>query len=334
MFYNLIKIFMPNTNERESKIVNLFDLEIVRKIQEEGFIYLRKIEPIVGAQQVTENQIVKTQLPDETIEAITEAESGDWVITGSKGEKFVLTNEKFGDRYYKKTEGVYIPKEQKIIALRNPFNEPIKIIAPWSTSEKQEYEYGSEKAIMVISLDEHGQYTNDRYLIGDEEMLLSNYINRDEILAKEMKIAEEIFGTENDPDQIPITNESIAKLDKLCSGWLSSELDGNNEPISWAIVMPTQKQLAQDFLNNKITERELLDLTMSATIYDAVYFVSVITVPEHRGKGLGIKVIKQALQNMPLTNDALYFVWPTSDEGMNLVKKIEAELGREIRLKQ
>ncbi|MDQ5928639.1 MAG: hypothetical protein QG594_413 [Bacteroidota bacterium] len=324
---------MPNTTEREPKIVDLFDPEIVRRIREEGFIYLRKIEPIVGAQQVIENQMVKTQLPDETIEAITEAESGDWVITGSKGEKFVLTNEKFEDRYDEKTKGVYIPKEQKIIALRNPFNEPIKIIAPWSTFEKQEYEYGSEKAIMVISLDEHNQYTNDRYLIGDEEMLLSNYINRDEILAKEMKIAEEIFGTENDPDQMPITNESIAKLDKLCSGWLSSELDGNNEPISWAIAMPTQKQLAEDFLNNKITERELLDLTMPADIYDAVYFVSVITVPEHRGKGLGIKVIKQALQNIPLTNDALYFVWPTTDDGKNLFKKFEKDLDREISVK-
>lgn len=158
-------------------------------------------------------------------------------------------------------------------------------------------------------------------------------MNRDEILAKEMKIAEAIFGTENDPDQMPITNESIAKLDNLCSGWLSSELDDNNEPISWAIVMPTQKQLAQDFLNNKITERELLDLTMPANIYDAVYFVSVITVPEHRGKGLGVKVVKQALQNMSLTNDALYFVWPTTDDGKNLCKKLEKDLDRKISVK-
>lgn len=159
-------------------------------------------------------------------------------------------------------------------------------------------------------------------------------MNRDEILAKEMKIAEEFFGTENDPGQIPITSESINKLDKLCSGWLASELDENNEPISWAIAMPTQKQLADDFLNNKISERELLDLTVPADIYDAVYFVSVITVPEYRGKGLGTKVAKRVLQNMSLTNDALYFVWPTSNEGMALVKKIKNELGVEIKLKQ
>ncbi len=159
-------------------------------------------------------------------------------------------------------------------------------------------------------------------------------MNRDEILAKEMQIAEAIFGTENDPDQMPITNESIAKLDSLCSDWLVSELDDNGEPISWAIAMPTQKHLAQDFLNNKITERQLLDLTVPSDIYDAVYLVSVITVPEHRGKGLGTKVVKQVLQNMPIINDAIYFAWPTSDEGMNLVKKIESELGREIILKK
>lgn len=159
-------------------------------------------------------------------------------------------------------------------------------------------------------------------------------MNRDEILAKEMQIAEAIFGTENDPDQMPITHESIAKLDRLCIDWLVSEVDDNGEPISWAIAMPTQKQLAQDFLNNKITEKQLLDLTIPADIYDAVYLVSVITVPEHRGKGLGTKVVKQVLQNIPVVDDAIYFAWPTSDEGMALVKKIESELGREIFLKK
>lgn len=159
-------------------------------------------------------------------------------------------------------------------------------------------------------------------------------MTRDEILAKEMQIAEAIFGTENDPDQIPITNESIVKLDSLCNDWLVSEVGDNGEPISWAIAMPTQKQLANDFLNNKITERELLDLTIPANIYDAAYLVSVITVPEHRGKGLGTKVVKQVLQNMPVVDDAIYFAWPTSDEGMALVNKIIAELGREIMLKK
>ena len=159
-------------------------------------------------------------------------------------------------------------------------------------------------------------------------------MTRDEILAKEMQIAEAIFGTENDPDQMPITNESIAKLDSLCRDWLVSEVYDNGEPISWAIAMPTQKHLAQDFVSGKITERELLDLTVPQNIYDAVYLVSVITVPEYRGKGLGTKVVKQVLQNMPVVDDAIYFAWPTSDEGRALVNKITTELGREIFLKK
>lgn len=159
-------------------------------------------------------------------------------------------------------------------------------------------------------------------------------MNRDKLLKKEMKLAEEIFGTESDPDQIPINDESTKKLDALCDGWLETDLDDKGEPASWAVVMPTQRLIAERFLNKKITERELLDLTEPADTYDALYIVSVITVPEHRGKGLASEVIKRAIARMPVNPDALYFAWPTSKEGEGLMRKLKTVFNKEVKLRE
>jgi hypothetical protein len=159
-------------------------------------------------------------------------------------------------------------------------------------------------------------------------------MNRDQALAKEMKLAEEFFGTAQDPDQMPINDESVKKLDTLCDGWLESEFDENGEPISWAVLMPTQKELAEKFLDKKINEKELLDFTVPQTQYDALYFVSAITVPEQRGKGWATKVIERAVKKMPITDNALFFAWPTTKEGVAMIKSLEKFYGKCILARQ
>ncbi|MEQ1666256.1 MAG: hypothetical protein ABL927_12875 [Bdellovibrionales bacterium] len=155
-------------------------------------------------------------------------------------------------------------------------------------------------------------------------------MTQEELMEKQMKIAEGVFGTESDPDQMPINDETRKKLDSLCSGWLETEFDEAGEPISWAVVMPTQRAIAEKFLVNQISEKDILDMTESSGIYDAVYLVSVITVPEHRGKGLGKKVVERAMANIPATPDALYFSWPTTPEGEAMFAKYKTFLGKEI----
>ena len=159
-------------------------------------------------------------------------------------------------------------------------------------------------------------------------------MTKEELMAKQIKLAEEFFGTAQDPDQMPINDDSRKKLDALCSGWLDTELDEAGEPISWAVVMPTQRELAEKFLKKEITEKQLLDLTQPAKIYDALYFVSVITVPEHRGEGLAMKVIRRAEKNMPIASDALYFAWPTTKEGEALFEKNKKIFNRKIELRK
>ena len=161
--------------EKQLKMVDLFSSEMETRIKTEGQIYQRKIETIRGAEQVVEPQTVETHLPDGTLESSVEAKPGEWIITGAKGERFVFSAKKFDGLYESDEKGGYIPRERKVIALKNPFGEAIKISAPWGTTDNPAYQEGSEKCYLVVSLDESGAFTSDRYIIGDEELLLSNY---------------------------------------------------------------------------------------------------------------------------------------------------------------
>ena len=48
----------------------------------------------------------------------------------------------------------------------------------------------------------------------------------DPVIEQKMDIiAEEIFGTENDPSQIPVTKESGDKLERLTPNWIEYQFD-------------------------------------------------------------------------------------------------------------
>ncbi|MFZ2048767.1 MAG: hypothetical protein WAV25_00470 [Minisyncoccia bacterium] len=165
-----------NTTEKEPQFVDLFSNEMETKFfSTEGKTYIRKIEPIKGARQVVEPTTVETRLPDGTLESTQEAKVGDWIITGSKGEEFVFTNSKFDNLYVADGKGGYIPRERKIIAIQNPFGNTVRISAPWGTAEKPAFQDGGEKCMFVVEITSGGEMTKDRYIIGDEEMLLNNY---------------------------------------------------------------------------------------------------------------------------------------------------------------
>ncbi len=143
------------------------------------------------------------------------------------------------------------------------------------------------------------------------------------------KIAEEIFDTAVNPEQIPINDESRKKLDALTPYWLTYKLEGG-EPISWVIVIPTTKDLMTKFLAKEITEKELMNLTRQGSIFDALYLCSAITVPEHRGQGLAISLLKEAINNFHLGEGFALFAWPTTEDGFKIVNRLEADLNKKI----
>lgn len=171
----LIKITHMTNQEREPQMVDLFSENIESSFNSTGKIYKRKIQPILGAKKVTKTTEVKTCLPDGTLESIQDANPGDWIITGSEGEKFVFTDKKFQSLYKSDGKDGWIPRERKIVAILNPIGMPIRISAPWGTPEKPAFQDGSEKAMLVAEITPDGTLAKDRYIIGDLKMLLNNY---------------------------------------------------------------------------------------------------------------------------------------------------------------
>ena len=146
------------------------------------------------------------------------------------------------------------------------------------------------------------------------------------------EIAEKIFGTSVDPTQIPITEESADKLNKLTSHWLKYRLDENRNPLSWVVVVPTTKEIAARFLRGEITERQILEEAIPLDKYSALYLCSAITIPENRGKGLASELIKEAIHEIPKTDDYILFAWPYTKEGEMFIKKMQKD-GLKIEVK-
>ena len=155
----------------------------------------------------------------------------------------------------------------------------------------------------------------------------------EKILEKMLSVAENFFKTASDSSQIPINKESFYKIQRLHPKTLLYKTK-NNKPISWIVILPTSKKLADEFLQGKISERELLDKSNPQKEYEALYLCAAFTIPKYRRKGYVIEMLNEAIGSIPHTDDIKLFAWSYSQEGKSLIKKLEKTLGGKIELKK
>lgn len=156
----------------------------------------------------------------------------------------------------------------------------------------------------------------------------------EEITKKMAKISEDFYGTEKDPDQIPITEETQEKLLSIHPETALYEIDKNNEPISWVIVIPTSLETMEEFLTNELTENELFEKAVIEKKFEALYLCSMFTMPQHQRKGLAKKLMLKAIQKLAPRPEQKLFSWAYSEEGRLALQSISKELKREILLKK
>lgn len=152
-------------------------------------------------------------------------------------------------------------------------------------------------------------------------------------LERMIEIIDGVFSTRNDPDQLQVTEEDIARLQLLHPATLSEYNEGHG-PCIWVLLIPTTKTIMQEFLEGKITETALLYNTPPGIAYEAIYLCSVTTLPEYRGKGLTTKLTLEAINAIrsenPITD---LFVWPFTKEGEILAQKIAVQLQMPLHLR-
>ena len=138
-------------------------------------------------------------------------------------------------------------------------------------------------------------------------------------------LAEQVFDVRNDPDQLDVDQNVLSKLESLHPSSVSEE-DKGEGPIAWVLLIPTTSTLMDYFLQGKISERELFLRTEKGISYDALYLCSALVLEEFRECGIASRLTLEAIRS--IANDhpiQKLFVWPFSNEGLELAKKLSAK---------
>ena len=74
-----------------------------------------------------------------------------------------------------------------------------------------------------------------------------------------IRLADEVFSTKNDPNQLDVNPQVMDRLKQLHRATISEYADENG-PAAWVLVIPTTIELMNQFLENKISEKELFSV--------------------------------------------------------------------------
>jgi len=151
-------------------------------------------------------------------------------------------------------------------------------------------------------------------------MALSNY-------ERMIQLSDEVFSSRTDPDQLNV-DEKVMKHLQLIHPDTISEYEEGNGPICWVLCIPTTLDLMNQFIDQKISERELYELTPLNAKYEAIYLCSALLLEEFRGKGIALKIAIQALERIKIDHAIMaLFFWAFSKEGEKLAEKVSGLMG-------
>lgn len=148
-----------------------------------------------------------------------------------------------------------------------------------------------------------------------------------------IKMAESVFDVKNDPDQLDVDESVLERLLQIHPAAVT-EFDQGNGPVLWLLLIPTNTELMNLFLNNAISEKQLFENTPQHEKYDCIYLCSVMLLEEYRGEGLAKRLCVDAIESIRKVHDIkTLFVWAFSDAGEKLAEKIAQQTELVLRKK-
>lgn len=140
-------------------------------------------------------------------------------------------------------------------------------------------------------------------------------------------LSDKVFSSRIDPDQLDVNEEVMEHLQRIHPDTIS-EYDDGNGPICWILCIPTTINLMNQFIHQKISERELYELTPLNTKYEAIYLCSALLLEEYRGKGIAQGIAIKAIESIKLDHSIkALFLWAFSKEGEKLAEKVSGSTG-------
>lgn len=130
-----------------------------------------------------------------------------------------------------------------------------------------------------------------------------------------IQLAEEVFNHKTDPDQLNVNDDVLERLHRIHPATVS-EYDDGNGPVAWIILIPTTLDLMNRFLDAKVSEKELFELTPLDTTYEALYLCSAMVLEEYRRQGIAKNLTMNAIESMSKDHPLkALFVWAFTNEG-------------------
>ena len=74
-----------------------------------------------------------------------------------------------------------------------------------------------------------------------------------------IQLSDEVFSSRTDPDQLNVNENVMEHLAHIHPDTIA-EYDDGNGPVCWILSIPTTLDLMTQFINQKISERELYEL--------------------------------------------------------------------------
>lgn len=147
-----------------------------------------------------------------------------------------------------------------------------------------------------------------------------------------MRIIDDVFATRKDPDQLQVTPGQQKKLLAIHPATLS-EYSNDDGPLIWALMIPTTRPVMEEFIQKRISEKQLLDSTSPGEEYDCIYLCSVTTLPEARGQGLTKQLCLDAINAIRTQHPIkTLFAWPFTTGGEKLARSLSNATGLGLQL--
>ncbi len=140
-------------------------------------------------------------------------------------------------------------------------------------------------------------------------------------------LADAVFDVKNDPGQLDVDGEVLARLEEIHPACVSEYADENG-PAAWILMIPCTQKAMEDFLEGKISEKELYEASGPGQAFEAIYLCSALVLEEYRRNGiarrLSLKAIEKIRADYPVKT---LFFWVFSEEGMACAKALAQETG-------
>ena len=140
------------------------------------------------------------------------------------------------------------------------------------------------------------------------------------------RLAEEYFGMNTDSNQIPASMENVKWINKNIPDCVNV-IKNDGKIIGFTFIVPGNKKIMNDFLDEKINENELFEMVKSNISYDnfyTIYLCSAFIKNEFRRKNLALNGFIKSIDKLlgKVKKKPILFIWAYTKEGERLGEKI------------